>query len=133
MNKVILMGRLCSTPEVRVSQSGTSIAYYRLAVDRRYKKEGEQAADFIKCIAFGKTAEFVEKFLDKGEKIAVIGRIQTGKHIDKEGTTHYTTDVLVEEHYFCEGRKQSEMSTTEENSVTDFDGFQAFNDDDCPF
>ena len=89
MNKVILIGRLTSDPETRYTQGEQSvcIARYRLAVDRRYKKGGEQSADFISCVAFGKSGEFAEKYLHKGIKIAVEGRIQTGSYKDKDGKT----------------------------------------------
>lgn len=112
MNKVILMGRLTADPEVRYSQGeqSTAVARYRLAVDRRFKREGEQAADFISCVAFGKNGEFAEKYLRKGTKIAVVGRIQTGSYTNKDGAKVYTTDVVVEEHEFCESRSSSSGS-----------------------
>lgn len=107
MNKVILMGRLTRDPEVRYSQGDGSmaIARYSLAVDRRFKKDGdEQTADFINCVAFGKTAEFAEKYFHKGIKIAVVGRIQTGSYTNKDGQKVYTTDVVVEEQEFAESK-----------------------------
>lgn len=107
MNKVILMGRLTRDPEVRYSQGDNSmaIARYSLAVDRRYKRDGdEQTADFINCVAFGKSGEFAEKFLHKGTKIAVVGRIQTGSFTNKDGQKVYTTDVVVEEQEFAESK-----------------------------
>ena len=105
MNKVILIGRLCADPEIRYSQgeNQTAIARYRLAVDRRYKRDNEPTADFIPCVAFGKNGEFAEKYLHKGTKIAVVGRIQTGSY-EKDGQKVYTTDVIVEEHEFCESK-----------------------------
>ena len=110
MNKVILMGRL--TREVETRYSGeTAVSRYSLAVDRKYKREGEPTADFINCVAFGKNAEFAEKYLKKGMKIAVTGRIQTGSYTDKDGKKVYTTDVIVEEHEFAE----SKGSATNEN------------------
>lgn len=106
MNKVILIGRLTREPEVRYSQGNESmcIARYSLAVDRKYKKDDEQTADFISCVAFGKNGEFAEKYLHKGTKIAVTGRIQTGSYTNKDGQKVYTTDVVVEEHEFCESK-----------------------------
>ena len=106
MNKTILIGRLTRDPEVRYSQGAEpmAIARYTLAFDRRFKKEGEQSADFIGCVAFGKNAEFAEKYLKQGTKIAVTGRIQTGSYTDKDGKKVYTTDVIVEEHEFCESK-----------------------------
>lgn len=104
------MGRLTQDPEVRYTQGDVpaAIARYRLAVDRRFKREGEQSADFISCITFGRNAEFVEKYLRKGTKIVVTGRIQTGSYTNKDGQKVYTTDVVVEEHEFAES-KQSEQ------------------------
>ncbi len=106
MNKVILMGRLTRDPDVRYTQGdkSTCIARYTLAVDRRYKRDGEQNADFISCVAFGKSGEFVEKYCRKGTKLAVSGRIQTGSYTNKDGVKVYTTDVVVEEHEFAESK-----------------------------
>lgn len=104
MNKVILMGRLTRDPDTRWTQgeTPTAIARYTLAVDRRYKKEQEQTADFINCVAFGRGAEFAEKHLRKGTKIAITGHIQTGSYINREGNKVYTTDVIVEYQEFAE-------------------------------
>ena len=109
MNKVVLMGRLTRDPDVRYSQGETplAIARYTLAVDRRFKRNGEQDADFINCVAFGRTAEFAEKYLRQGVKIAVTGRIQTGSYTNKEGQKVYTTDVVVEEQEFAESKAAS--------------------------
>ena len=109
MNKVIEIGRLVRDPEIRYSQGAntTCIARYTLAVDRKFKQEGQPNADFINCIAFGKLGEFAEKYLHKGVKIAVTGRIQTGSYKNKDGNTVYTTDVVVEEQEFCESKSQS--------------------------
>lgn len=108
MNKVILMGRLTRDPEVKYGQGAngqTAVARYTLAVDRRFKREGdEQTADFISCVAFGKSGEFAEKYLHKGTKIAVVGRIQTGSYTNKDGVKVYTTDVVVEEQEFAESK-----------------------------
>lgn len=113
MNKVILMGRLTRDPEVRYSQgeSATAVARYTLAVDRRFNRNGdENTADFIGCVAFGRSAEFAEKYLHKGTKIAVTGRIQTGSYTNKDGVKVYTTDVVVEDHEFVESKSSSSMS-----------------------
>lgn len=109
MNKVILIGRLTRDPEVRYSTGENSLAVgrYTLAADRRFKQEGQQAADFIQCIAFGKSAEFAEKYFRKGMKIAVTGRLQTGSYTNKEGRKIYTTDVVIEEQEFAEGKNAS--------------------------
>lgn len=130
MNKVILMGRLTRDPEVRYSQGDNSmaIARYSLAVDRRYKRDGdEQTADFINCVAFGKSGEFAEKYLHKGTKIAVVGRIQTGSFTNKDGQKVYTTDVVVEEQEFAESKNSGSgagnANTSTNNSSTSADGF----------
>ena len=109
MNKVILMGRLTRDPEVRYTQGDepVAIARYTLAIDRKYRKEGEQNADFISCVAFGKNGQFAEKYLQKGTKIVVCGRLQTGSYTSKDGNKVYTTDVVVEEHYFAESKGDS--------------------------
>ncbi|MEE0258738.1 MAG: single-stranded DNA-binding protein [Coprococcus comes] len=106
MNKVILIGRCTRDPEVRYSQgeNATAVARYTLAVDRQFKRDGDQSADFINCIAFGKRGEFAEKYLRKGTKIAVVGRIQTGSYTNKDGQKVYTTDVIVDEHEFVESK-----------------------------
>ena len=109
MNKALLMGRLTRDPEVRYTTGDTpiAIARYTLAVDRRVKSGEEQKADFISCVAFGKNGEFVEKYLRKGVKIAVVGRIQTGSYTNKDGQKVYTTEVVVEEHHFAESKSAS--------------------------
>lgn len=107
MNKVILIGRLTREPEVRYSQGQKPIATarYTLAVDRRFRQEGQQTADFISCVAFGSNGEFAEKYLKQGTKIAVTGRIQTGSYTNRDGQKVYTTDVVVEEHEFVESKQ----------------------------
>ena len=121
MNKVILMGRLTRDPEVRYSQgeSATAIARFSLAVDRRFKRQGEADADFINCVSFGKTAEFAERYLKQGTKVVACGRIQTGSYTNKEGQRVYTTDVVVEEVEFAESKAASER-----NHGMDMGGFQ---------
>ena len=111
MNKVILMGRLTRDPEVRYSagESGTAIARYTLAVDRRFKRDGEATADFISCVSFGRTAEFAEKYFRQGLKVLVAGRIQTGSYTNNSGQKVYTTDVVVEEQEFAEGKNSSQQ------------------------
>lgn len=110
MNKVILMGRLTRDPEVRYSQgeNAMAVARYALAVDRKYNRNNdEQSADFINCVAFGRNGEFAEKYLRKGTKIVVVGHIQTGSYINKDGIRVYTTDVIVDEHEFAESKNSS--------------------------
>ena len=107
MNKVILIGRATRDPEVRYSQDteSTAVARYTLAVDRKFKKEGDQqTADFIPCVCFGRAAEFVEKYVKKGTKLAIVGRIQTGSYTNRDGQKVYTTDVVVEEQEFAESK-----------------------------
>ena len=106
MNKVILMGRLTRDPEIRYSQGNDqmAIARYTLAVDRRFNRNGDQTADFINCVAFGRSAEFAEKYLKQGTKIVATGRIQTGSYTNKDGNKVYTTDVVVEECEFAESK-----------------------------
>ena len=104
MNKVILMGRLVKEPEVRYSQ-GTeplAIARYTLAVNRRFKRQGEPEADFIPCVAFGKAGEFAEKYFKKGQMVSVVGRLQVRSWDDNESKKRWSTDVIVEEQYFAE-------------------------------
>lgn len=109
MNKVMLFGRLTRDPDVRYSQGEQkmAIARYTLAVNRRFHKDSEQSADFIGCVAFGKQAEFAEKYLCQGMQIAICGRIQTGSYTNKDGQKVYTTDVVIEEQYFAESKSSS--------------------------
>ena len=115
MNKVILMGRLTRDPEIRYStgENGTAIARYTLAVDRRFRRDGEATADFISCTVFGRGAEFAEKYLRQGIKIAVTGRIQTGSYTNRDGQKVYTTDVIVEEQEFAESKAASAQNSGE--------------------
>ena len=110
MNKVILMGRLTRDPEVRYSagENALAIARYTLAVDRRFRRDGEASADFISCVSFGRTAEFAEKYFRQGLKIAVTGRIQTGSYTNRDGQKVYTTEVVVEEQEFAESKSSSD-------------------------
>ena len=110
MNKVILMGRLTRDAEIRYSQgeSSTAIARFSLAVDRRFRRDNdEQTADFINCVAFNKTAEFLERFCRKGTKFVLEGRIQTGSYTNKDGQRVYTTDVVVENIEFAESKNSN--------------------------
>lgn len=128
MNKVILIGRCTRDTEVRYSQgeNATAVARYTLAVDRQFKRDGDQSADFINCIAFGKRGEFAEKYLRKGTKIAVVGRIQTGSYTNKDGNKVYTTDVVVDEHEFVES-KASQQNGGDSAPVSS-DGFTSIPD-----
>lgn len=113
MNKVIIMGRLCGDPDVGTTNSGKKYARYRLAVDRPGKSaDGQQTADFIPCIAWEKGADFAERWLTKGKRIMVEGRIQTGSY-EKDGQKHYTTDIVVERHEFCDSKGQDGAATSQ--------------------
>ena len=109
MNKVILMGRLTRDADIRYSagENSTAVARYTLAVDRRFRRDGEQTADFISCVAFGRTAEFAEKYFHQGIRIVISGRIQTGSYTNRDGVKVYTTDVVVEEQEFAESKSAS--------------------------
>lgn len=136
MNKVILMGRLTRDPEVRQTNSGEpiTIARYSLAVDRRYKRDGEEQADFINCVVFGRGAEFAEKYLHKGSKIALSGRIQTGSYTNKDGQKVYTTDVVVEEQEFAESKASAQNNNESGGDEEKFqDGFQSVEDERLPW
>ena len=112
MNKVILMGRLTRDPDVRYSQgeSATAVARYTLAVDRRFRRDGDATADFIGCVAFGRNAEFIEKYFRQGMRVTICGRIQTGSYTNRDGQKVYTTDVVVEEQEFAESKAASEAN-----------------------
>lgn len=112
MNKVILIGRLTRDPDIRYSQNGnnTAIARYTLAVDRSFRRDGDPEADFISCVAFGRQAEFAERFLRKGIKIGVVGRIQTGSYTNRDGNKVYTTDVIIENQEFVESKAANDRA-----------------------
>lgn len=125
MNKVILLGRLTKDPDVRQSQGAepVTIARYTLAVNRRGKKlEGQQEADFISCVAFGKAGEFAEKYLHKGTKICVSGRLQTGSYTRQDGTKAYTTDVVIEEQEFAESKADRGRSAMDDQMAAMYAG-----------
>lgn len=137
MNKWIGIGRLTAEPEISYTQKGQAVARYRLAVDRDYKQEGQPDADFLNCVVFGKGAEFVQRHLHKGMKIAVEGRIQTGSY-EKDGVKHYTTSIVVTDHEFCEKRDDREDAyTRQERAAIQAEvqnaGFSEVQDDDLPY
>ena len=126
MNKVILTGRFTRDPEIKYTNDGTSIARFSIAVNRRFVKEGsDQKADFLNCIAFGKTAEFIEKYFSKGMKADLSGRIQTGSYTNKDNVKVYTTDIIVEEIEFGEskGSNQNQKKSEAPHPESDPDGF----------
>jgi len=132
MNSVQIVGRFTRDPEIRYTDGGISIARFSLAVDRRFKKDGGQQADFPTCVAFGKTAEFIEKYFHKGQRIGIQGRIQTGKYENNDGATVYTTDIVVETCEFVE----SKAASSDQNPNVDEDGFMNVPDgidDEVPF
>ena len=125
MNKVMLMGRLTKDPEVKYTQQNLAVARYSLAVARRFQQKGQPEVDFINCIAFGKSAEFAQKYLNKGKQIAITGRIQVHTWENENGQKQWSTEVIVEEQYFAD----SKAKETEENGFDTVDE----NDDDLPF
>ena len=143
MNKVILMGRLTRDPDIRHSagENSTAVARYTLAVDRRYKRDGEAGADFISCVAFGRSAEFAQKYFHQGLKVVVTGRIQTGSYTNRDGNKVYTTDVAVEEQEFAESKAaagQGENSRSEQKPEPQVDANGFMNipdgvDEELPF
>lgn len=112
MNKVVLMGRLTRDPEARATQSNTAVCSFSLAVNRRFKQEGQPDADFINVVAWAKTAEFVSKYFTKGQQVGVIGRIQTRNYDDKEGKKVFITEVVAEEVYFADSKKEPNVTTS---------------------
>ena len=142
MNKVILMGRLTRDPEVRygAGENSTAVARYTIAVDRRFKRDGEQNADYIGCVAFGRNAEFAEKYLRQGTKILLTGRIQTGSYTNRDGQKVYTTDIVVEEQEFAESKAAGNGGQNNYSrpsaATSDADGFMNIPDgidDELPF
>ena len=135
MNKVILMGRLTKNPEIKYTgkDNDMAVARYTPAVNRKYKRDGEQEADFISCVTFGKSAEFAQKYLYKGMRIVNDGRISTGSYKDKDGKTIYTTDVIVEEHEFAQNKDSGAGADSSETPKTDKDGFMEAKDGENPF
>lgn len=138
MNKVILMGRLTADPEVRTLPGGEhTIAYYTLAVDRKVaRNNGQTTADFIRISAWDKKADFAERYLKKGSKILVTGRIQTGSYTDKDGKKVYTEEVIAEDQEFCEAKKSGSNAEVNDNPPADADGFMNIPegiDEDLPF
>ena len=133
MNRVLISGRIVRDPDIKATTNNMTVARFTLAVDRKYKKDGESTADFINCIAFGKTAEVIEKHCSKGVKIIVEGHWQTGSYKNKDGATVYTNDCAVESLEFCEKKNsssQSQQSAPSNNSFMDLpDGI----DEELPF
>ena len=129
MNKAILVGRLTRDPEVRYSQdeNATAVARYTVAVDRRFKRDEEPTADFIRCLVFGRSAEFAEQYFRQGMRVSISGRIQTGSYTNKDGVKVYTTEVIVEEQEFAESRTEQERNKAQ--GADEGDGFMNIQDD----
>lgn len=117
MNKVIMCGRLTADPEIRYGANNSAVARFNLAVDRRFKREGEPEADFFSCVEFGKAAEFAEKYLRKGIKIIVSGRIENNNYTNKDGQRVYSTQIVIEEQEFAESKNNSVSDTQADNST----------------
>lgn len=136
MNKWLGIGRLVADPEIRQATSGSTIASYRIAVDRQFKAEGQPEADFLPCVVFGKGAEFAQNYLRKGTKIAVEGRIQTRSYDDKDGKKVYVTEIIVEHQEFCESKKASAGASVDVNPGNTYSAANVpttHDDDDWPF
>ncbi len=136
MNKAILIGRLTKEPETRYTQTNNiQVTSFTLAVNRRFAKEGEQQADFINIVAWNKTAEFVSKYFKKGQQVAVVGRIQTRNYDDNNGVKHYVTEVIAEEVYFADSKKegQADESILESSTPVTNNDFDITSSDDLPF
>ena len=139
MNKVVLMGRLTKDPEVRYTQTNnTLVASFSLAVNRRFARQGEERqADFVNIVAWSKTGEFCSKYFKKGQQVGVIGRLQTRNWEDDKGQKHYITEVVAEEAYFADSKRDSEGSSNFENTfgntVSENSEFSVSSDDELPF
>lgn len=139
MNKVILMGRLTRDPEVRYTQSDKpmAIARYSLAVEKRFKREGEPDADFIPCVAMGKNGEFTERYFKKGQLVSIVGRLQVRNWEDRNGDKRTTTEVVIEEQHFAERKDSTSSTSNNKKPQGDTDGFYPIDDnikdDDLPF
>ena len=131
MNSVQLVGRFTKDPDVRYTNGGATVARFSIAVDRKFAKEGEQSADFINIVAFGKTAEFIEKYFHKGNRIGIVGRIQTGNYKNKDGATVYTTDVVAENVEFVESKGGNNQQQPQ--PPADFVNIPDIPDEELPF
>ena len=135
MNKVILVGRLARDPELRSTQSGTAVVSFTVACDRRFVKEGEERqADFINCVAWNKTAEFISRYFTKGMRIALDGRIQTRSYDDQQGNKRYITEVIAEEVEFAQSKHEGSGQSVPANAApnADVSGFMPVEDGDLP-
>jgi single-strand DNA-binding protein len=135
MNKVIMMGRLTRDPEVRYSSEGNAVSKFSLAVDRRYKREGQPDADFFNCVAFGKTAEFTEKYLKKGTKVVLDGELQNNNYTNKEGQRVYGMQIVVNSLEFAESKSSSnsDRESTQQVDSNDFMNVPDVAEEELPF
>ena len=134
MNKTILSGRLCADPEVRVGTSGNAITSFNLAVDRRFKRDGDADADFFKCVAFGKTAEFIEHYFHKGNKILIEGEVRNNNYTDKDGKMVYGTQILINAVEFGESKAAASQATQPTKpSADDFNKVEPGTGEELPF
>jgi len=138
MNKFITKGRLTKDPEFKTLQSGTEISNFSIAVDRKFKRDGQPTADFFNCIAFSKTASFIDNFFSKGKEILIEGSIQNRSWNDAEGNKRYATDVIVDNVYFCGSKSDNATSQASDNRHTEYQTAYAeieddVDSDDLPF
>lgn len=137
MNKVILQGRLTKDPEVRYTQGAEPLAIVRfgIAVNRRFKREGEAEADFINCVAFGKTGEFTSKYFKKGQQILISGRLSVNPYTDKDGNKRISTEVVVEEQHFCGSKAENQQANQQQNNNDNsfYHVDSSIDDDNLPF
>ena len=134
MNKVILVARLAKDPELRATTSGTSVASFTVACDRRFVKQGEERkADFINCIAWRQSAEAISKYFKKGDRIALEGSIQVRDWTDNDGKRHYATEVIVEAWEFAQSKSEGTAVSQQAEPTEDIDGFMPVDDEDLPF
>ena len=133
MNLCVLIGRICAEPEIRYTQTGKAVASYRIAVDRPYKKDSQAESDFINCVAWGSNGEFAGKYLHKGMKVAIEGRIQIRNYDDKDGKKVYVTEVVVDRHEFCESKKTDADNATGNYTPQSFALVENSDNDDFPF
>ena len=129
MNVAQFIGRLATQPEIRYTQKQDAVANFRIAVDRKFKKEGQPDCDFFNCTAFGKTAEFIEKYINKGMKVGIVSHIQNDQYTDREGIKRTSTNVYIDSIEFCEKKEMTEIDKEQQRAAEDFMKYE----DDMPF
>lgn len=133
MNSVVLVGRLSKDPETRYGQTGTAVTTYTLAVNRTFKRDGEPSAVFLRCVAFGKAAEFADKYFRKGMRVAVSGHIQTGSYTGKDGNKVYTTDIVIESQEFAQNKGEAQRPGEVPEKETWYTVPEGVDDENIPF